>query len=162
MPHGDLRMRSLSKCIPGMVLFAAVAWPQAVTPNPAKDLLENGKQLYTQEGPKAALPKFEEALKFFRSNGDRRNEAISLGYIANCHRKLGNLDLALGFAQQALHMKQDLGDRGEIGKTHNQLGLIYWERSDYPNAIHHLNASIEIASAVEDKELRDLLAITWA
>ena len=153
MPHGDLRMRSLSKCIPGMVLFAAVAWPQAVTPNPAKDLLENGKQLYTQEGPKAALPKFEEALKFFRSNGDRRNEAISLGYIANCHRKLGNLDLALGFAQQALHMKQDLGDRGEIGKTHNQLGLIYWERSDYPNAIHHLNASIEIASAVGDEEL---------
>ncbi len=89
----------------------------------------------------------------FQADKDRHAEAIVLGYIANCQRKLENLDKALEFAQQALHMKDELGDRDEIGKTHNQLGLIYWERADYPAATEHLQQAIEIASAVEDKEL---------
>ena len=119
----------------------------------AEELLAKGKQLYTQEGPKTALPEFEEALKMFEIANDRHGEAVTLGYIANCHRKLENLDKALGFAQQALHMKEELGDRDEVGKTHNQLGLIYWERADYAAAIQHLQQAIEIASAVNDKEL---------
>src|SRR5205814_9356560 len=76
-----------------------------------------------------------------------------LGYSANCYRKLEELDKALGFANQALLIKQELGDRGEIGNTQNQLGLIYWEKADYPAAVQHLEDSIEIASAVGDREL---------
>jgi len=109
------------------------------------------KQLYTQEGPKAALPPFEEALKQFRSNHDRHGEAVVLGYIANCQRKLGNLDEALEFAQHALRMKEELGDRGEQGNTHNQLGLIEWERADYPAAIPHLLLAIEIAASIGEE-----------
>ncbi len=154
MLPSDLRMHAITKCSFCVFVLVATLWPQAAKPSTdGQELLANGKQLYTQEGPKAALPNFEGALNVFRSSGDRHNEAITLGYIANCHRKLGNLDQALEFAQQALRMKQDLGDRSEIGNTQNQLGLIYWERSDYPSAIQHLNASIEIASAVGDKEL---------
>ena len=74
----------------------------------------------------------------FQADKDRHGEAIVLGFIANCQRKLENLDKALEFAQQALRMKEELGDRDEIGKTHNQLGLIYWERSNYHEAIQHL------------------------
>jgi hypothetical protein len=37
-------------------------------------------------------------------------------------------------------MKEQLGDRSEIGKTHNQLGLIQWELADYPSAIKDLVA----------------------
>ena len=137
-----------------LLFLVAICQPQATGPTASpQDLLAEGKKLYTQEGPKAALPRFQTALEIFRLQNDRRNEAITLGYIANCQRKLGNLDQALDFAQQALRMKEDLGDRGEAGNTHNQLGLIYWERSDYPNAIQHLNTAIAIAAAVDDKEL---------
>jgi CHAT domain-containing protein/Tfp pilus assembly protein PilF len=148
-------MHAIAKCSCCLFVLATTLWPQIVVapPTQAPELLAKGKQLYTQEGPKAALQPFQEALKIFRLNGDRHGEAITLGYVANCQRKLGNLDQALELAQQALRMKQDLGDRGEIGNTQNQLGLIYWERSDYPNAIQHLNDAIEIASAVGDKEL---------
>lgn len=118
-----------------------------------QELLTKGKQTYIQDGPKMALPDFEEALKIFRASNDRHGEAITLGYIANCQRKLENLDKAVEFAQQALRMKQDLGDRDEVGKTHNQLGLIYWERADYPAAIQHLQQAIEIAAVASDKEL---------
>jgi CHAT domain-containing protein/Tfp pilus assembly protein PilF/predicted negative regulator of RcsB-dependent stress response len=134
-----------------VALLAGMAAAQ--NPQPIQDLLAKAKQTYTQDGPKAALPQFEEVLKIFRESKDRHGEAVTLGYIANCHRKLENLDKALELAQQALHMKEELGDHDEIGKTHNQLGLIYWERADYPAAIQHLQQAIEIASAVADKEL---------
>jgi len=137
-----------------LVLVACATLTQSATPpTSGQKLLEKGKQLYTQDGPKAALPQFEAALNIFRSNGDRQREAVTLGYIANCYRKLGDLDQALEFAQQALRMKQDLGDRGEMGNTHSQLGLIYWERADYPAATRHLDEAVKIASAVGDKEL---------
>jgi len=147
-------MQACAKLAFSLLLLVLSCWPQtAGQVASAEDLLAQGKKLYTEEGPKAALPRFEDALKIFRSQNNRRSEAITLGYIANCQRKLGNLDQALALAQEALRLKEDVGDRGEAGNTHNQLGLIYWERSDYPNAIQHLNIAIEIASAVRDKEL---------
>ena len=148
-------MRTIAKfvCCCGIALLSVTtAWPQDAHPS-AQERLTKAKQLYTQEGPKAALPQYEEALKVFQADKDRHGEAIVLGYLANCQRKLENLDKALEFAQQALHMKEELGDSDEIGKTHNQLGLIYWERADYPGAIQHLQQAIEIASTLNDKEL---------
>src|SRR5579864_348138 len=145
-------MRTTAKYVYGLVLLSAAAWPQNA-PVSTQDMLASAKQAYIQEGPRAALPKFEEVLKIFETNKDRGGEAIALGYIANCYRKLEDLDKALQFAKQALEMKEQLSDRDEIGKTHNQLGLIYWERANYPEAIKNLQQAIEIASTLNDKEL---------
>jgi CHAT domain-containing protein/Tfp pilus assembly protein PilF len=134
------------------IALAALVWAENAQPSP-QDRLTRARQLYTQEGPKAALPEFEKALEMFQTGKDRQGESVTLGYIANCHRKLGDLDKALDFAQRALQMKREVGDRDEIGKTYNQLGLIYWERADYPAAIQHLQEAIEIAALVEDKQL---------
>src|ERR1700751_2504656 len=121
---GNLSMHAIAKCLSGLsclVLLMGTSWPQSVTSQiPAQELLAKGKQIYIQEGPRAALPQFEEALKGFRSSNDRHNEAVALCLIANCERKLGNLDEALEFAQQALRMKEGLGERAEVGKTPNQ------------------------------------------
>lgn len=132
--------------------FVWMAAAQSGTPS-AEDLLSRGKQLYTQDGPKAALPELESALEQFRAKNDLHGEAVALGYIANCYRKLENLDKALEIAQQALQIKESLGDADEIGKTHNQLGLIYWQRADYPPALRHLQKAIEIAASISDQEL---------
>jgi len=148
-------MAKLAKIASCLIFLSSACWAQNnPPPSTTEELLTKGKQLYTQEGPKAALPPFEEALKQFRSNHDRHGEAVVLGYIANCHRKLGNLDEALEFAQHALRMKEELGDRGEQGNTHNQLGLIQWERADYPAAIQHFQLAIEIGASLDDKELQ--------
>jgi len=60
-------MHAISRYALFLVLLACAASSQTATP-PTSDneLLEKGKQLYTQDGPKAALPQFEEALKMFR------------------------------------------------------------------------------------------------
>ena len=151
----------LALCI---TLLACTCAAQLGQPS-AQDLLVKGRQIYLQEGPKQALPQLEEALSLFRAQNDRHGEAVALGYIATCYRRLENLNQALDFAQQALRLKEELGDHGEIGNTHNQLGLIYWERAEYPAAIQHLNQAIEIASSIGDKELEgsalNNLGLVW-
>jgi CHAT domain-containing protein/Tfp pilus assembly protein PilF len=89
----------------------------------------------------------------YRSLNDKGNEAVVLGYLANCQRRLGNLTQAADLAQNALTMKETLGDRDEIGKTHNQLGLIYWDLADYPTAIKHLQQAIAIGKDLGDGQL---------
>jgi CHAT domain-containing protein/Tfp pilus assembly protein PilF len=136
-----------------LLLLAPGAVAQTAAPGPPDDLLAKAKLAYIQDGPAAALPQFEKALTIYRAANDQRNEAVALGYIANCHRRLGNLNQALEMAQNALAMKEKLGDRGEVGKTHNQLGLIYWDLADYPAAIKELEQAIEIGRSLGDAQL---------
>ena len=57
-------MPKLAKFACYLILFASACWAQGNPPQAKmEDLLTKGKQLYIQEGPKAALPPFEEALK---------------------------------------------------------------------------------------------------
>src|SRR5436309_15904554 len=105
-------MHSIAQCVCCLILLTGTALSQTATPStPAQKLLTKGKQPYTEEGPKAALPQFEEAIKMFRSSNDRHGEAVALGYIANCHRRLENLDKDLEFAKQALRMEEAVGNR---------------------------------------------------
>lgn len=136
-----------------LLLVARGAAAQTEAPFRADDLLAKAKQAYTQEGPAAALPQFEQALTTYQTANDQRNEAVTLGYLANCHRRLGNLNQALDLARRALAMKERLGDRGEIGKTHNQLGLIYWDLADYPSAIKELEEAIGTGKSLRDAQL---------
>ena len=135
-----------------LFLTPAAASQTASTLQP-DDLLAQAKQTYTQDGPAAALPQFEQVLSMYRAENSKRNEAITLGLIANCYRGLGQLNHALELANQALTMKEQLGDRGEIGKTNNQLGLIYWYLADYPSAIKHFEEAVEIGRSLDDAQL---------
>ena len=136
-----------------LLLLARTVTSQTLEPLHADELVASGVQAYTQDGPTAALPQFEKALAMYRSANDKQNEAIVLGYLANCQRRLGNLNQAVDLAQNALSIKEALGDRDEIGKTHNQLGLIYWDLADYPTATRHFRQAIAIGSEVGDAQL---------
>src|SRR5207245_10589098 len=78
---GSLSMHSIARYVWCLILLTCTSLSQNAKPStPAQELLTKGKQLYTQEGPKAALPQFEEAIKMFRSSNDRHGEADNLGY----------------------------------------------------------------------------------
>jgi len=119
----------------------------------AEAILAKGRQVYSQQGPQSALPLYERALDLYRKAGNRHSEAIVLGYIGNCYKRLGDLPRALEYLKQALAMKRELGDRLEEGKTLSHLGLVYWEMGDYPQAIDHLTQSIALARELGDRQL---------
>jgi CHAT domain-containing protein/Flp pilus assembly protein TadD len=110
-------------------------------------------KVYFEQGPKEALPKLQHALESFQMAGDRKGEAIALGFIGNCYRHLGNQDLALDYLTRALELKRSIHDRPEEGRTLNHLGLLYWEMADYSKAIGYYQQSSAIAHEVGDKQL---------
>jgi CHAT domain-containing protein/Tfp pilus assembly protein PilF len=134
-------------------LAAEVAASQSAVPPTLDDRLAQARQIYTQDGPLAALPELEELLNLYRKAGNQSKEAVTLGYIANCHRRLGNLQKALQTARTSLAMKEKYGDQSEIGKSHNQIGLIYWELADYPSAVSEFQQAIQIGETQADPEL---------
>jgi CHAT domain-containing protein/Tfp pilus assembly protein PilF len=119
----------------------------------ASDVLAHARQIYSEEGARAALPEFEKALALFRKEGDRKGEAITIGLIGNCYKKFGEHQKALDYLHRALAMKREIGDRVEEGKTLSHLGLLYWEMSQYPQAIEHFNKAIAIGRELGDRIL---------
>ncbi len=116
-------------------------------------VLARARQLYGEQGPRAALPELERALSLYRAAGDERGEAIVLGLIGNCHKHFGDFPLALDHLNRALALKERLGERREEGITLGHLGLVYWEMGEYPKAIEHLGRSIGIARDLGDRQL---------
>src|SRR6266436_7273288 len=130
-----------------------VASVSATSSPRANDALVRARELYSTEGARSALPEFEKALALFRKEGDRKGEAITIGLIGNCYKRLGEHEKALEFLQKALVMKRQLGDRLEEGKTLNNIGLFYWETSQYSKALEPLNGAIAIAGEVTNRSL---------
>ena len=117
-------------------------------------LKERAYEIYETVGPREALPLFEQALELYRQAGDRSGEAITLGLIGNCHKRMGDYPLALDFHDRALTMKRELGDRREEGLTLSHIGLVYWEMGEYVMATDRFKASIDIANEIDDRRLR--------
>jgi CHAT domain-containing protein/Tfp pilus assembly protein PilF len=117
------------------------------------DAIEAAQKIYNQEGPRAALPALQHLLIRFRESGDRKDEGITLGMLANCYRRLDEFPRALDFAQRGLALKEQVGDVDEQGRSYNQLGLIYWNMADYPHAEENLQHAIEIGHQMNDRVL---------
>lgn len=130
------------------------AQPGTASSEVAADAIKAARQVYNQQGPRAALPQLQTLLARFEQTGDRRSEAITLGLLANCYRGLSEFQKALGFAQRGLAIKKELGDLREEGRSYNQLGLIYWETADYPRATENLQHAIQIGEQAKDRILQ--------
>src|SRR5262249_12499193 len=120
-------------------------------PQNATEVLARARQLYAGEGPKPALPEFEKALALFHASGDKKNEAITIGLIGNCYKKLAEYSKAEDFLQRALSLKRTIGDRLEEAKTLSHLGLLHWDMGDFKLAAQYLNQSIAIAAQLQDR-----------
>ena len=123
---------------------------QGVSPDEA---LAHARATYSQQGAQAALPEFEGALEAFRKNGDRHGEAVVVGLIGNCYKKLGDYPRALRLLNEALQKKRELHDRLEEGKTLSNLGLVYWEKADYPKAIDFFQQALVIGRELANAQL---------
>ncbi len=123
----------------------------------ADELLAEARQVYSQQGPREALPLYEGVLEAYRAIGDRLGEGIVLGYIGNCYKHFGEYDKALDLLHQVLEVKRSLNARLEIGKTLNHLGLVHWEMGDYDPAIERFLESLQVADEMGHRQLQAAL-----
>ncbi|WP_341531479.1 CHAT domain-containing protein (plasmid) [Nostoc sp. UHCC 0302] len=94
-------------------------------------------QLGKQKAPflTQVIPKFEEALKYWRLAKDRKKEATTLDQIAKFYWVRGEYPKALEYAQKALLICQALGDKECEGGATTSLSLIYDQMGEYQKAI---------------------------
>jgi CHAT domain-containing protein/tetratricopeptide (TPR) repeat protein len=136
-----------------VVAGLAFSAPLLASAQTADQLLAEARKAYTEQGASIALPLYERTLAAYQAAHDRHGEAITLGLIGNCYKRLGQHAKALDSLNRALTMKRELGDRNEEGKTLSHLGLVYWEIADYPKAIETLSHSLAIAREIHDRVL---------
>jgi CHAT domain-containing protein/Tfp pilus assembly protein PilF len=140
-------------CAHGQAPSVTTAGSPLAKTEKASEALARAKQIYSEEGARAALPEFEKALALFRTENDRKGEAITIGLIGNCYKGLGDFPKALEHLRRALSMKRELGDRLEEGKTLNNIGLFYWETSQYQKALEPLDSAVAIGKELGDHTL---------
>jgi len=149
-------MRLPTTFLIALLLLGALQGPALGGEDPVEtgdEALARARALYTSGGPTAALTAYHEALALYRDSGNELGEAITLGLIGNCHKRLGNYDQALDLLGRALTKKRQLGNRLEEGKTLTHLGLVYWELADYDTATELLEQAIDIGEEIEDPRL---------
>ena len=137
------------------ILVAAIVMAGSLIAQDASidEALAQAKVIYSQQGPRAALPEYEKVLAGYRNAGNRHGEAITLGLLGNCYKRLGDYPKALGLLNSALTLKRELHDRPEEGKTLSHLGLVYWEQGEYPKAVEAFEQSMAIARELKDIKL---------
>ena len=141
---------ALGALLAAMCLIGCAYSPPA---DPEK-VLARAREANTRDGPRAALPLFQEALQAFRAASNRRGEAIVLGNIGVCYKNLGEYQDALRFHAQALQMKRALGDREQEGRTLANIGQVYWKLADYPRALDHYRRALSIFDRLKVPELQ--------
>ena len=155
--HAAIFLTLLLLCLDPSLLSAEQAGAHSDEKSAVDALLERARLIYSQEGPRAAVPLYEEALGHYRELGDRLGEAVVLGYLGNCYKHFGEYEKALELLQQALTIKESLNATLEVGKTLNHLGLVYWEMGEYEQAVQQFSRALAKAEAANDNKLRAAL-----
>jgi len=145
-----LRFISEVVFIAGFLLILAMP---AMSGEDAEQRLADAEQIYRGEGPEAALTLFENLSAEFRTSGDKRAEAMAIGYVGEIHWRLGNYEQAGEYLDQALMLKRESGDRLQEGKTLNVLGLLHWDLGEFEQAQAYFRQGSAIAADMGDKRL---------
>ena len=71
----------------------------------------------------------------FGQAGNRYGERWALADLGNSHARLGNYDLARGYAQQALQVAPEAGEPTSVGLAWRVLGLVHSRLGEHSQAI---------------------------
>lgn len=119
----------------------------------AKRASMEGDQLITQgkaESLRKAIEKYEEALKFWRSTGDRGEEAVTLNNIGAVYIDLGEMQKGIEYFNQALPITRAAGNRREEAVTLNNIAVIYNALGEGRQALDYFNQALPLLRAAGD------------
>jgi tetratricopeptide (TPR) repeat protein len=115
-----------------------------------------------------ALNHYEEAIEIYRRLGNRAALALRLGIVGNIYAELGRaasfrpdkeafLVQALANYRETLHIARDLDDKPSQGALLREMGQVYAEMGNNPEAIAHFTEAIAIFQSLgQDTPLPDL------
>ncbi|MEP0871075.1 DUF2225 domain-containing protein [Trichocoleus desertorum AS-A10] len=120
-------------------------------------LNQQGYEQFRQGQPQEALATLQKAIAIFKATGAKAGEAQSLNHIANVyHYSLGQYPKALEFYQQALKLRQQIGDREGEWATLDDMGMAYGEQGQYTKALEFYQKALGIIRQLGDRNSEKL------
>jgi len=120
----------------------------------AKRAFDEGKRQAdeaSEQSLKAAIVRYEEALRLYRDLGDRSGEGSTLNNIGFVYHSLGENQKALEYYNQALAVFRDAGDHSGEARTLNNIGLIHGNLGDRQKALEYYNRALLASRSVGDR-----------
>ena len=119
-------------------------------------------ELYTQQGMALeALGRWDEAVQSYellfnlgRDPHDATVQVDACNHLSRVFYKRENFPKALSLAESALKEAQKHSYPAGTCTSHQNMGRIYWRTSEYANALHHLDAALQMADPEKNSETR--------
>ena len=86
-----------------------------------------------------------------REIGDRRGEGNHLGNLGTAHLRLGEVDKAIAYHEQALVISREIGDRRGEGNDLGNLGTAYLRLGEVDKAIAYHEQALVISREIGDR-----------
>ncbi|HEY9872277.1 MAG TPA: tetratricopeptide repeat protein [Candidatus Obscuribacterales bacterium] len=120
----------------------------------AEKAYKEAEQLFQQgtaESRRGAIAKYEEALKLWRSVGDRSQEAQMLQSIGLVYYSLGEKQKTLDYYNQALSIKRELKDLVGEAVTLSMIGATYSDLGEKQKALESYNRSLSLFRGLKNR-----------
>jgi CHAT domain-containing protein/Tfp pilus assembly protein PilF len=99
-----------------------------------------------------AIKKYEEAIGFFRTAGERSGEGIALTNIGVLYNQLGERQKALDYLGQGVAIQRVLGDQREEARALNYMGGASSALLERQKALEYFNQSLRLSQSINNAE----------
>jgi PAS domain S-box-containing protein len=99
------------------------------------------------------FPHLLEALKLFRSAGDKRGEAAALNNLASCYLGIKNYPMALTYYQLSQPVYKSINLKWGAANAKQNIGVVYYKTGRYKQARKTLLQAIDIALEIDAKKV---------
>lgn len=97
-----------------------------------------------------AIQYHERALKIYRKNGNKLNEANTLSNMANAYDNLGQPQKAIALQQQAYTIFEDVGSQRGMANALTSIGIAYTD-IDYNKTLEYLKRTLPLQVEIHNK-----------
>lgn len=117
----------------------------------AESIIKYGEILFRKGDYSDSLKVFENGYEFSKTNSLKKELARSLNDIGLVHYEFDKLDLAKKIFNDALKIREEIGDINGICSTNNNIANIYDKKGKYHKAIEIHTKNIKIATETNDR-----------
>ncbi|NMB81344.1 MAG: tetratricopeptide repeat protein [Ignavibacteria bacterium] len=101
--------------------------------------------------PLIAIQLGKEALKIYKSLGNKEGIARANNYIGIVYTNIGAIEVAFEFYKEALKSAEEADSQDQIAYSYNNLGEIFRTKNDVVNATEYIQRAIQIFDSIKDK-----------
>ncbi len=121
----------------------------------ANRLYEQGIEHLGENQVEAAIKSWQEALRLYWQNGDKKGEANTLRKLGDAYNfGLQQYEKAREFYQQSVELAREIGDKEIEARSLNNWGLVYKNLNQHEKSIKFFEQSLTLAREIDNKQIK--------